>query len=91
MMTTTMCTPATNSSPVLRAPDQSEFNSRHGGPWDRGTADSWYSRPRKPHYYTGDTGVGQAILAAEMTPAEIMAYNAGYDWNEDFGDKKSYD
>ena len=90
-MTTTMSTPATNSSPVLAASDKDIFSSRHGGPWDRGTADSWYRRPRKPHYYTGDTGVGQAITEAEMTPAEIMAYHAGYQWNEDFGDKKSYD
>lgn len=90
-MTTTMSTPATYSSPVLAASDEDIYDDRHGGPWDRGTADSWYGRLRKPHYYTGDTGVGQAITEAEMTPAEIMAYHAGYDYNEDFGDKKSYE
>ena len=26
---------------------------RHGGPWDRGSADSYYRRGANPHYYTG--------------------------------------
>ena len=26
------------------------FDRTHGSPFDRGAADSWYSRPREPHY-----------------------------------------
>jgi hypothetical protein len=26
-----------------------------------------------------------------MTPEAIEAYNAGYDYNEEYGDKKNYD
>jgi len=34
------------------------YDSRHGGPFDRGSADSWYSRPFNPHYggVGGDSG-----------------------------------
>ena len=31
------------------------IDRRHGGPYDRGSADSYYNRPRRPHYYKGDT------------------------------------
>ena len=56
--------------------------SRHGGPYDRGTADSWYSRPGKPHYYEGATGFSKRIEKADMTKEEIEEYWAGYDDNE---------
>ena len=67
------------------------YNARHGGPFDRGSADSWYSRERVPHYYVGDTAMSARIEESEMTPEAIAAYNAGYDYNEQFGDKKNYD
>jgi hypothetical protein len=67
------------------------YNARHGGPFDRGSADSWYSRPREPHYYVGDTAMSASITESEMTPEAIQAYNAGYDYNEQFGGKKDYD
>jgi hypothetical protein len=31
------------------------------------------------------------IEESEMTPEAIEAYNAGYDYNEEYGDKKNYD
>jgi hypothetical protein len=31
------------------------------------------------------------IEESEMTPEAIAAYNAGYDYNEEYGDKKNYD
>jgi hypothetical protein len=65
------------------------YDQRHGGPFDRGSADSWYGRPRDPHFYTGDTGTSQRVT--ELTPAEVQAYLAGYQWNEQFGGKKDYD
>ena len=30
-----------------------KFDTRHGGPFDRGGADFWYNRGYDPHYYTG--------------------------------------
>ena len=67
------------------------YNARHGGAFDRGSADSYYSRGREPHYYVGDTAMSARIEESEMTPEAIEAYNAGYDYNEEYGDKKNYD
>jgi hypothetical protein len=67
------------------------YNARHGGPFDRGTADSWYGRPRDPHYYQNGTGNSTLFPKHLMLADEIEAYNAGYDYNEEFGGKKNYD
>ena len=32
----------------------SEWDKRHGGPYDRGGADSYYRRGCRPHYYTAE-------------------------------------
>jgi hypothetical protein len=74
-------------------PTRFEFNEvcydeRHGGPWDRGSADSWYDRPRRPHYFVGDTYNSAEVTIENMTNAEIDAYHSGYDFNEKYGDKK---
>jgi hypothetical protein len=53
------------------------IDTRHGGPYDRGMADSYYRRGRTPHY-------------KDMTPDEVEAYNAGYDDNEEAGDYKEW-
>ena len=66
-----------------------QYDERHGGPFDRGSADSYYGRPRRPHYYVGGTGTSD--LVEDLTPQEIQAYLAGYQWNEQFGDKKCWD
>ena len=68
-----------------------EYNARHGGPFDRGSADSWYSREREPHYYVGATGMSTRLEEVDMSEKEIADYNAGYDHNEQSGGKKSYD
>ena len=67
------------------------YNSRHGGPFDRGSADSWYSRPINPHYYTGGTGTSTMIEVEDMSQSEIEDYMAGYEYNELHGGKKSWD
>jgi hypothetical protein len=67
------------------------YDSRHGGPFDRGSADSWYSRGIRPHYYKGATHNSELVDARSMTPAEVDAYMAGYNYNERFGGKKSWD
>ena len=62
----------------------------HGNAFDRGSADSYYHRPRNPHLYPLGTGNGDRIEIDNMSPEEIEAYNAGYDWNEECGDKKDW-
>ncbi len=62
--------------------------SKHGCLYDRGSADSYYRRPRQPHY--GGVG-GDSGECVRVTDAESVAeYMAGYDYNEDFGDHKEW-
>ena len=56
--------------------------------FDRGSADSYYNRPRDPHWYPNGTGNGAKI--ADLTDAEREEYDAGYDYNEEYGDKKDW-
>ena len=51
---------------------------RHGGPYDRGSADAYYRRPCIPHYYVGNTGMSERIEREGMTKEEIDAYMTGY-------------
>jgi hypothetical protein len=67
-----------------------KYDKRHGGPWDRGSDDSYYGRGRVPHYYVGGTARSPMIMEADMTAEEINDYNAGYDYNEEFGGKKEW-
>ena len=68
--------------------EQTQYDTRHGGPFDRGSADSYYNREYSPHYYTGDTYNSNRIDMKDMTAAEITAYTAGYNENEERGQKK---
>jgi hypothetical protein len=63
------------------------YDERHGGPYDRGQADSWYGREYEPHYFVGDTYNSPKIKLAQMTAAEIVAYTAGYT-NTEFAGKE---
>ena len=54
------------------------YNTRHGGPYDRGGADKHYGREYDPHYYVGATYSSERVELANMTPAEIAEYTAGY-------------
>jgi hypothetical protein len=67
------------------------YDTRHGGPFDSGSADSYYGRPRMPHFFVEGTGTSERIDQSQMSPQEVQAYLAGYQWNEQFGDKKSWD
>ena len=67
-----------------------EYNARHGGPFDRGSADSWYSRGIQPHYYTGATHQSTRLEEVDMSEKEIADYMAGYAYNELHGGKKDY-
>lgn len=63
-----------------------KYDARHGGPFDRGSADSYYGRSENPHYYVGDTGMSQRINEEQMTPEQLEAYYAGYE-STPFGQK----
>jgi hypothetical protein len=69
--------------------DKDLFDTRHGGAFDRGSADSYYNRPIEPHYYVDGTGTSEKIT--ELTEKQVADYMAGYAFNEQFGDKKSWD
>jgi hypothetical protein len=66
------------------------YDERHGSPFDRGSADSYYHRSFNPHYYVGGTHTSQRVNLEDMTAEEITAYTAGYNWNEQYGDKKDW-
>ena len=75
---------------VVRALRGPQFiRKNHGSLFDRGSADSYYGRPRNPHYggVGGDSGprVDQGLSIDEITE-----YYRGYDWNEKHGDKKEW-
>jgi len=67
------------------------YDSRHGGPFDRGSADSWYSRPFNPHYFLGGSYDSIEVGQRDMTDLQIQAYRAGYQYNEQHGGKKDWD
>jgi len=67
-----------------------KYDMRHGGPYDRGSADAYYRRDFDPHYWTGGTGSGQRIQIEKGTPA-YDAYRAGYHDQVDAGDFKEWD
>ena len=66
------------------------FDRTHGSPFDRGSADSHYSRPQVPHYYPEGSYRGERIESKDMSMAELRAYFMGYEFNERFGDKKDW-
>jgi len=65
-----------------------KYDQRHGGPYDRGSADSYYGRPFSPHYYEGPTR--RSPLVEDLTEDELAAYTAGYEDNERLNNKKDW-
>lgn len=65
------------------------YDQQHGNAFDRGSADSYYHRSRHPH--KGGVGGNSGPRIEDLTPAEVEAYHAGYDYNEQHGSKKDYD
>lgn len=56
-----------------------KINKRHGGPYDRGSADGYYGREMIPHYYVGETYSSAIVDIFGMSESEIAAYKQGYD------------
>ncbi len=82
--------PKTEQEAIVQALRGEQFDRKlHGGLFDRGSADSYYSRPCDPHWYPEGSYHGEKIT--ELNQAEIEEYLAGYEWNEQYGDKKSWD
>jgi len=54
------------------------YDTRHGGPYDRGSADAYYRHQFNPHYFVGATHASELIKRDKMTDEEIAAYTAGY-------------
>ena len=67
------------------------YDASHGSPFDRGSADSYYGRPQEPHWYPNGTGHSPRVEAPDMTLQELREYFRGYEYNEQFGDRKSWD
>ena len=59
----------------------------HGSPYDRGQADSYYSRRRSPHWIDHASG---SVRSTSLTEEERAEYFAGYEQNEHAGNKKDY-
>jgi len=70
--------------------EETKYDTRHGGPYDRGGADYYYWRGYEPHYYTGKTYQSDRVEKEDMTPEEIEAYTAGYEYAAKFGDRKEW-
>ena len=68
----------------------SKYSMRHGGPFDRGAADSYYRRGFDPHYYVGGSYQSKRVEQVEMTTEELEAYAAGYEENEKSGSFKDW-
>ena len=80
----------TDKERVVQALRGPQFDrEQHGSLFDRGSADSYYGRPRDPHWYPEGSYTG--VKVTDLNPVEIAAYMAGYDYNEQYGDKKSWD
>lgn len=68
--------------------DGYEFDTDHGKPYDRGSADAYYGRPVDPHYYIGGSVTG--LKVTKLTKEEEDAYRAGYAWQTMSGEKKEW-
>ena len=56
-----------------------KYDTTHGSPYDRGSADAYYGRQKDPHWYPAGSYNGQRVSCLDMTAAQIEAYLAGYD------------
>lgn len=64
---------------------------RHGGPFDRGSADFYYGREFRPHYYMEKSYQSARIDMYAMTAEQIQEYKAGWDDARVNGEQKDWD
>lgn len=79
----------TEQEQVVRALRGWQFDRKqHGSLYDRGSADSYYGRCAIPHY--GGVG-GESGPRVEVTTVEERdEYYAGYQYNQEYGDRKDW-
>jgi len=64
---------------------EADYDKRHGGPYDRGSADAYYRRLFYPHYYSNSASSFTVVEISDPDSPEFDAYRAGY--NEQTGEK----
>lgn len=62
----------------------------HGSPYDRGTADAYYQRQFRPHYFVFDTYQSYEYTQDEMSAIEIDEYTDGWNHQIKVGIFKQY-
>jgi hypothetical protein len=67
-----------------------EDHIRNGGCYDRGAADSYYGRPRAPHYFVAESYASELVEEHDMTQEESIQYSQGYTDNELEGSFKEW-
>ena len=67
-----------------------DYDKRHGGPFDRGSADYYYHRMPEPHYFVGGSYMTEKVETHDMSEDEIEAYHAGYAEARELGDRKEW-
>jgi len=67
-----------------------QYDKRHGGAYDRGSADAYYRRPYRPHMFEGATSFSKEILKDDMSEDDLDAYDAGYEDQMASGEFKDY-
>jgi len=55
-----------------------EIDKRHGGPYDRGSADKYYNRMFNPHYFVGATYSSECVIMTDPETDEYKQYAKGY-------------
>ena len=63
--------------------ESTKYDTKHGSPYDRGSADRYYGRGSEPHHYPNGTGNAPRVKVEDMAKAEVEAYHAGYDQETD--------
>lgn len=77
------------AAPIATGTHLPQFDrERHGGLYDRGSADSYYRRSAMPHWWPAGTSVG--IKVTDLTPEETAEYMAGFNDNEADDNHKDY-
>jgi hypothetical protein len=67
-----------------------DYDTRHGGPYDRGGADAYYRRRFDPHYYAGDTEKSFRVQIEDPESEDWKAYEAGFRDTKESGDLKDW-
>lgn len=68
-----------------------EDKMRHGGPFDRGSADCYYGRPFDPHFYVNGTGSSERVkINKDDMPQAYQEYLEGFEHQESTGVTKQW-